>query len=185
MSKVPAIKTKRFTLKAVDLIKDKKDLIKNIDHPEILNMLTLDNPYTEKQWEGFVKWNKAMEKGEDISLNWMIYIDNECVGSVSIMRKDRQCTEHLAEIGYWLAIKHWGKGIMTEALKIIVDYAFNELKLHKLKLGFQEDNIGSRRVAEKNGFVFEGKFKDERIRDGQYKNSIWCALFRDDYLKDK
>jgi RimJ/RimL family protein N-acetyltransferase len=71
---------------------------------------------------------------------------------------------------------------MTEAVKAIVDYAFRELKLHKLSLCLQHDNTGSQRVAEKAGFKFEARLKDERFRNGEYKDLVWYCLFRDEYF---
>jgi 6-pyruvoyl-tetrahydropterin synthase len=89
MTKAPTIKTDNFILKAVDLLNDKQDIIKNINHKEIIDKLTLDYPYTEKHWEGFVKWHKAMWNGENLSVNWMIYINEECIGSIAITRSNK------------------------------------------------------------------------------------------------
>jgi RimJ/RimL family protein N-acetyltransferase len=55
--------------------------------------------------------------------------------------------------------------------------------LHKLKLAFQDGNIGSQRVAEKCGFKFEGRFVKERIRDGKYFDLVYYSLFREDCEK--
>jgi len=74
---------------------------------------------------------------------------------------------------------------MTKATKIVIDYAFKELDLHKLKLGFHHDNIGSKRVAEKCGFEFEGVFKEERLVNGKYKDLVYYSLFKRDYLKNE
>ncbi|WP_442604225.1 GNAT family N-acetyltransferase [Paenibacillus sp. KN14-4R] len=61
-----------------------------------------------------------------------------------------------AFIGYFLDKEVNGKGYMTEAVKLMVDYAFNELKLHRIEAGVMPHNLGSMRVLEKAGFHKEG-----------------------------
>ncbi len=56
------------------------------------------------------------------------------------------------EIGYVLSKDYWGKGIMTEAVKAIIDYLFNELDLDFLTCGYYDFNLRSKRVQEKCGF---------------------------------
>lgn len=181
MPKIPEIKGSKFILRELNPEKDKESLWKNINHPEIINKLTLNYPYTEKQWEGFVDWHKKMEKDEVSDINWMIYVNDECVGSISIMMKTKECQKHIGALGYWVAKQHWGKGIVSEAVQLVCDYAFNELGLLKLKIGFQSDNLGSRRVAEKNGFKVEYKKVKETFRDGEYKDLVYTTKFNDNF----
>jgi RimJ/RimL family protein N-acetyltransferase len=108
MFKAPTITAKNFVLKAIDLVKDKKDMIKNINDPEILYMIRMDYPYNKISWNEFVKWHKNMWSGKEADINWMIYVDNECVGSVNIKRYKSEFEQHSGEIGYWLAKKYWG-----------------------------------------------------------------------------
>lgn len=61
-----------------------------------------------------------------------------------------------AEIGYWLAKPYWGRGIMTLAVKGMVDFAFNEWKLTRISAAVMAFNTGSCRVLEKCGFQVEG-----------------------------
>ncbi len=56
------------------------------------------------------------------------------------------------EIGYVLSRDHWGKGLMPEAVKAVIDYLFNELDLDFLTCGYYDFNSQSRRVQEKCGF---------------------------------
>lgn len=57
-----------------------------------------------------------------------------------------------AELGYWLAEEHWGKGLMTEAVRAIIDRAFGVLNYQRLWCGYYEGNERSRRVMEKCEF---------------------------------
>jgi RimJ/RimL family protein N-acetyltransferase len=66
-----------------------------------------------------------------------------------------------AEIGYYLDKNFEGKGIMTKAVKWLIDYGFNELNILKLYARIDPENIGSKIVALKNGFELEGLLKSE------------------------
>jgi ribosomal-protein-alanine N-acetyltransferase len=61
-----------------------------------------------------------------------------------------------ASIGYWVGEKYAGKGLMVEALQLLVDHAFNTLRLHRLEAACIPDNNRSVRVLEKAGFAREG-----------------------------
>ncbi len=65
----------------------------------------------------------------------------------------------MAEIGYWLGEKYWSQGIVTEAAKKVIEFAFNDLKLNRIDVHAVIENKGSNRVIEKLGFVFEGTKK--------------------------
>ncbi|MBX3363907.1 MAG: GNAT family N-acetyltransferase [Phycisphaeraceae bacterium] len=74
------------------------------------------------------------------------------IGLGAIIRGDlQQCF-----IGYWIGKRHTGKGYMTEALCLAIQYAFETLGLHRVEVNIQPDNFASRRVAEKAGLRLEG-----------------------------
>jgi ribosomal-protein-alanine N-acetyltransferase len=65
-----------------------------------------------------------------------------------------------AEIGYELAREWWGQGVMTEAVGAALAFGFIQMGLHTVEAQIHPDNIGSRRVLEKLGFVQEGYFRE-------------------------
>lgn len=79
------------------------------------------------------------------------------VGSVGIMFKGCGSYPHMAnteaEIGYWVALPLWGRGLVPEAVKALQARCFTDLKLDGLWCGYYEGNEKSRRVQEKCGFV--------------------------------
>ena len=74
---------------------------------------------------------------------------------------------------------HWGKGIGTEVIGIVKDYAFKTLNLHKLESGYLSGNIASQRIFEKNGFKVEGIQEDHRFVDGKYVNAVLMGVIND------
>lgn len=101
----------------------------------------------------------------------------ELIGVVDLWREGRPENR-----GFWLSRKHWKKGIMTEAVEPVIDYAFNELGFSELIFSNAVQNIGSRRVKEKTGARFIGidqtKFVDPALSDRE----IW-ELKKDDWFK--
>jgi len=71
---------------------------------------------------------------------------------------------------------YWGKGIATDAIKLIIKLAFDVLNLHKLVAGYYENNVGSAKAFEKCGFIVEGNFKEEYFCNGGYQNIIRTGL---------
>lgn len=65
-----------------------------------------------------------------------------------------------AEVWYTISPSLWGKGMATEVLTKALDFAFNELELHRIQAGVAVDNVGSIRVLEKSGFSREGRARE-------------------------
>jgi RimJ/RimL family protein N-acetyltransferase len=80
---------------------------------------------------------------------------------------------------------YWNKDIGTEATELILNYAFNELNLNKIHGGMAVENIGSSKVAEKIGFIFDGIRKHEMYVDGKYLDSKTFRILKEDWLKSK
>jgi len=57
-----------------------------------------------------------------------------------------------AEIGYWIGVPFWGQGLIPEAVRALMHYAFNELNMNKLWCGYFDGNEKLKKVQEKCGF---------------------------------
>lgn len=68
---------------------------------------------------------------------------------------------HRAELGYMLKPAYWRKGIMSEVIPVILNYAFTTMSLHSLAAQIDPENEGSRRLLEKFGFVQEAYFRED------------------------
>jgi [ribosomal protein S5]-alanine N-acetyltransferase len=94
---------------------------------------------------------------------------SEAIGSIGLM-PGQDVHRFAAELGYWLAEPFWGKGIMTQAVKALSEYAFNELGFCRIYAEPYTTNPASARVLEKSGFVLEAVLranvvKDDRVLD--------------------
>jgi len=82
-----------------------------------------------------------------------------------------------AYIGYWIDERYAGREIVPRAVNMVVAYAFDRLKLHRLEINFRPENQPSRRVAEKCGFVFEGERQSYLYIDHGWRDHISYVLF--------
>ncbi len=81
------------------------------------------------------------------------------------------------EIGYFIHKEYEGKGIAGNALKTIIGFCFDQLKMSKLFLRTTISNIGSQRVAEKNGFQKEGFVRrDYKTASGEIVDLLYYGL---------
>ena len=60
-------------------------------------------------------------------------------------------------IGYWIDRNYANKGYTTQAVNMLTNYAFGELALHRVEINLRPENVASRRVAEKAGYILEGE----------------------------
>ncbi len=90
----------------------------------------------------------------------------------------------VATVGIFLGQPFWNRGFGTEALQILIDFAFAELNMNKLKLFVFSFNKRAIRSYEKNGFKVEGILRQEIFRDGQYQDEIVMGLLASEW-KDR
>jgi len=79
---------------------------------------------------------------------------------------------------------YWGHHIGTEATRLLINYAFNELNLNKLYGEIFSPNTGSIRCAENNGFTREAILKNDVYIDGEYKDTHIYSLLREEWIKE-
>ncbi|USG64815.1 GNAT family N-acetyltransferase [Brevibacillus ruminantium] len=78
----------------------------------------------------------------------------------------------------------WGKGYATEALKLLLDYAFLELNLHRVSLRVFSFNEKAIRLYEKLGFTHEGRSRQSVFRDGQWHDICHMGMLQSEYVRD-
>lgn len=76
----------------------------------------------------------------------------------------------------------WGKGVGTEATRMMVRYAFMRLNLNRVDLGVYAEHESAVRCYERVGFKIEGKLRQDLFHQGTYKDRLWMGLLRSEYL---
>lgn len=104
----------------------------------------------------------------------------QLVGGITLSNIRRRAAQY-ANLGYWMGRDFAGQGLMTEAVGLIVPFAFETLGLHRLHAAFLPGNDASRRVLEKNGFVEEGYAENYLQIDGRWADHVLFGLTRERY----
>lgn len=156
---------------------DIESLVENANNHHIaINMRDMfPFPYTIE--DGKI-WIEIAGK-EEPHCNFAITIDNKAVGGIGLTLGE-DIEKISAEVGYWLGETYWGKGIVSSALKGIIDYGFNDLGLERIFAKPLEHNLASRSVLEKNGFKLEGISRSSVIKSGNIYNQTLYAVIRSD-----
>ena len=107
----------------------------------------------------------------DLMLNFVV---NTVLAPISMIRalyfwlKKISWAKKKADIGYWLAKEYWGKGVMGEAVSLVLKFAFFKLKFVRVGGLVFEENKASIKVLEKTGFKYEGKLRKYRKHAGKH-----------------
>ena len=93
------------------------------------------------------------------------------------------CPEHSrAELGYWIGFPYWGQGLATEAVRAVIDFAFQTLQLNRVQACHVPHNLASARVLEKAGLQREGLHRERYRKGDQFQDVIEWAILRRDWL---
>lgn len=122
------------------------------------------------------------EKEQDHKYSFGIFLNssNKLVGNISLTEVLRGALQG-CYIGYYLDESCNGKGYMTEAVKLVTKYAFEELKLHRIEAGVMPHNIRSIKVLEKAGYVKEGIARKNVMINGEWRDHQVLAIINENY----
>jgi RimJ/RimL family protein N-acetyltransferase len=133
-------------------------------------------PYTRRDADAWV----AIALAERPVDNFVIEAGGQPAGGVGL-RLQSGNGFGVAECGYWLGRRHWGRGLATEALRLFVPYAFATRRLRRLEAYVFAANPSSARVLEKCGFVREGILREAVVdREGAVHDAWLYARLRGD-----
>lgn len=114
--------------------------------------------------------------------NFLIFLPESggerLVGGLTLSNIRRRAAQH-ANLGYWMGRDYAGQGLMTEAVRVVLPFAFNTLGLHRVHAAFLPNNTASRNVLEKNGFREEGYAENYLQIDGRWADHVLFGLTRE------
>lgn len=172
--------TERLLLKSItpEII---KDLFLTHSEAEIISYFDAD----EQIYERLKKMTLKGMETYNISLFYFLICDKNSgrvLGECGIHTWNT--THQRAELFYSMrydADKR--KGIMKEAVAPILDYAFNELGLHRIQAFIDDENIPSKKILQHYGFTFEGVLREDYCVNGVHEDSYCYALLKKEHCK--
>ena len=150
-----------------------------VDDPDVRRFTRIPEPppagFTER-------WLESYEQGRRDGTREAFAIldegDGRFLGFAAAVRIEPEA--QTAELGYMVAAPARGRGVASAALRELSDWAFRELGALRLELLIGVDNVGSRRVAERAGFVLEGTLRSLQLKPGVRGDmEIWSRLASD------
>jgi len=115
--------------------------------------------------------------GKEPETSYAIAVGGEVVGGIGVTLGD-DVERYSAEIGYWLGVEHWGRGIATAALAAMTEHAMRAFGLIRVFALPMVSNPASARVLEKAGFVREGRLRASAVKAGAVEDQWMYAFVR-------
>lgn len=163
-------------LKLVPFDQSDRDLFVEISMCPIM-MMHVNNPSTCEEAEKLFQtklqaW--SLESGNWLSLSISTLLNNEKLGSIGLRIINHELK--IAEVGFMIKQNAQGKGFAGEALELLINYAYSDLKLNKLTAICAVSNAASIKLLEKLGFTREDCLMKNTIINGNYVNDYIYGL---------
>lgn len=146
-----------------------------LNDPDVRRYLPNRAPYTLAQEHDY--YENVICDDENVQL--LIWADGDRIGTIGL--HPATAVSGSAELGLFLAKDHWGRGLGTEASRVVSEYAFSERRLHRVSARVMDGNDGSRRIWEKLGFRHEATVREADFVDGEYVDVYWYAILEGEW----
>lgn len=177
ITEVPVIACRGFTLRPF-LPGDEASLVEHINSSHISERVSnVPSPYTRehaKAWLELMCRNKVrLESGETPArIDFAITVHDAVVGSIAFI----DVKGHMAQLSYWLSRDFQGEGIMTAAVRAVVDWGLNECGFVRIWGYTWSDNTASQKVLERAGLTLEGVHRKVWPKNGTFYDSHMYAV---------
>ena len=175
---LPTLETERLVLRPVRLT-DAKDLFAYASDPEVSRHVLWETPQSPAQSRAMLRsmlWQ--YRRGMPSSFAIALKESGRMIGTIGFMWVN---TDHRsAEVGYSLSRAYWNQGLMTEALRRIIAFGFDEMKLNRIEAQHETDNPASGRVMAHAGMRCEGVLRQRVFNKGRFADVALYAIVRTD-----
>lgn len=127
-------------------------------------------PYTQADARHWIR----LATTQGLNTVFAIDVDNFAVGAIGL-HPGADIHRFSAEIGYWVGEEYWNRGISTEAVRAVTEYAFTTLGMSRVHAEVFTWNTASMRVLEKAGYVREGVLRKSVYKDKQWADEVVFA----------
>jgi ribosomal-protein-alanine N-acetyltransferase len=179
----PQLVTKRLRLRKLGP-DDAEAIFEYASDDEVTEYMTWDTHKTVEDSHAFINFtlNRYMsdEAGE-----WGIILQEtgKLIGAIGFPQVDKKNNQ--AAIGYVLGRRYWGDGLMPEAVRRVLQFAFHDMNLNRVECIHAVPNEKSGRVMQKAGMSFEGIAREKMFAKGKYWDVKQYAMLRSDWNKEK
>ena len=184
-SRMPTLNTPRLEMRRM-LPEDSFDMYEYACRADVTRYLTW-NPHPSREYtrEYLEYLGERYRAGE--FYDWaLIYVADgdlyrKMIGTCGFTRFD--LANNSAEIGYVINPDYRGRGIAPEAVRRVMHFGFEDLRLHRIEAKYILGNDASRRVMEKVGMIYEGTHRGSMLIKGIYRDIGICAITEEEYRR--
>lgn len=176
---IPTIESTKVTLRKMQE-KDAYDLFQYYNNENVYQYLDWNGPESVEDADKIIKiWNKGFEEGWILRLAIAEKTTNRIIGTIFLNNFEGR----RAEIGYELSANYWMRGIMSEAIKEILNLGFNLLGLTRIQAFVCEENIASKHLLKKFSFQQEGYLRQYECHSvsGKCKDMYIYSLLKEEF----
>ena len=136
--------------------------------------------FSAKKVKEWIEKDLEKDPAQDMFFSIRALADDRLIGFMSLFDNTGHTGDALVGIGIGER-EYWGKGYGTDAMRVMLDYVFNELNYRRLSLIVFEHNPRGIRSYEKAGFVREGRLRGMMARDGRRWDWFWMGILRQEW----
>lgn len=157
------------------------DIFQVVKRKEIADtMIMIPHPYPREVVDDWIDYlQQSFEEGSAYEFSVFLKENNRYIGNCGLVAFSK--VHKHAEVGYFIDVEEWGKGYATEACRKIIDYGFQHHQLNRIYSRCMVRNAASRKVMEKSGMTFEGRHRQQFLKDGVYEDMDYFAILAEDY----
>ena len=154
----PKLETERLVLREI-VPADVEDIYSIFSDEETMQYWS-SRPYKSVDQAGRLIESIAQQVQEGTGIHWAITLrgDGRLVGKCGF--NEWRKAHRRGDVSYVVARDLWGKGLVSEALRAVLDYGFSHMNLHSVEAGVTPGNTASTRMLEKLGFCLEGHLRE-------------------------
>ena len=185
--KFPEIRTKRLLLRQPSM-KDAEWYLEHFSRPEIVWGGGEQGPRDIRAAREELRKYMVDLYRKRLGFRWIITVKGEGrpIGSLGFYKWATGERSYQAEMGYDLAREHWGKGIMTEAMKAVIDFGFEKMELNRKEVFIMPRNKRSIRLVKNLGFKREGLLRQRYFDEfGHFTDDILFSMLRTDWKEKR
>lgn len=128
-------------------------------------------------WEA---WHKRTAQPQADEICWRMEADEICIGTIRLHKISKADNSARLAIGIW-NMAYTSRGFGTEAIRLVLAYAFEQMRLHRVELVVLGYNKRAIRCYEKCGFVREGLLRENALVEGVYHSEVVMAILEQEY----
>lgn len=177
-SQMPILETERLLLRPLRR-SDEKDLFAYASDPEVSRHVLWEAHKTVRDSRMFLRAAiRQYRRGMPGTFAITLRDSGRMIGTIGFMWVN--VDHRSAEVGYSLSRDYWNRGIMTEALRRVIAFGFQELGLNRIEAQHETDNPASGRVMVHAGMQYEGTLRQRLRNKGKFVDVSLYAILRSD-----